>query len=476
MPTPPPDLEAVRRAVEDCSAGEDPGRKRDPRARLARWGNAAVPHLRRLAMETGNDRRQGFGLVSGLLCIPTQDGADLLVEILEGKTGVEARLALKGAHSNVSGWSRHVVRHPRFRQVLLHFLGGSWYEQGIVASTAAACGWQDLVPRVRKMLEHEKLSLREEAAKALRTLTGEGVRARRPELSFPREELCEDLLQEADRHAVGRRGGPRVARLPLAVPGRAPLIVTLNYGRGGRHAGHAVACDALGVETWEWTPPRNRITSAAVLRDERGDYGVALGPGGRVSIVAVGPTGDVLWEVTEKHVLYELHAHPRLPGWLLHVGGECALLRHDATGAREVDGADFGADDRGLCAYAVSGALFPGGDGTPSWVVVGHGTEPSVVRYDSDPARRWKARLSGRPGGLALVERGDARLFVAPTAAGDLVAFDEDGTLRWRGRLPGSQEDDTLSLYGVETVEPAEGRTQVLVHLLDGTQAYDVAF
>ena len=51
-------------------------------------------------------------------------------------------------------------------------------------------------------------------------------------------------------------------------------------------------------------------------------YSLAFGAGGPTGIVAVGRSGQTLWEVPNKHVLYELRSHPLLPGWLLHVGGK----------------------------------------------------------------------------------------------------------------------------------------------------------
>ena len=268
-----------------------------------------------------------------------------------------------------------------------------------------------------------------------------------------RDGLATLMLGDARTFAPHPSLDPSV-RLTFAVPaidvfsfdraGSATRYVTLaqEMGFGGAGADYAVAWGAEGRELWRYVPPHSGLTAAAILYGDDGPYGVAFGPGSDTGLVGLDSEGKRLWQIPRVHVLYELHTHRRLPGVLLVIGGSYSIVDHDANGiaSEVVTGAFMREVQSGREElYASNGLLYPASGGGPEAIIAGSGpnSEPVVACFDENYARKWKVSLSEDVTQLAMLEPiGRERLFVATTAAGELLLLNEHGVLRWRGSLP----------------------------------------
>ena len=323
-------------------------------------------------------------------------------------------------HGHSRGCLPLIVKHPRFKGAVLAFSSGSFFSQTHVANLAQKFGWVDQVPLLRRMLGHENLGVRTAAADALRALTEEDIQPTRPERSFPCESLREDILAPPELQDPPARSRGLIR---LRVPGHPPQVVTISSDRS-RGPCYAVAHDFEGNQLWSYTPPGGRIQSVALLAGDDGIYGIALGLSGATSVVAIDPAGEVLWEIRDQHVVYELRTHPELPGLLLLVGGHCYVFEHCSGGVEESE--SLGVSAR-AGAYACEAELFPNAKGEASIVALGAGDTPSVSRFDPQSVKRWTATLPCNCRNLTMFEPESERLFALVTSYGEVFVFDSGG-------------------------------------------------
>ena len=464
-----PSYNEVLSAVKSYFSEE--GRDSASAAAFREWGAEAVPHLRKIA-ETEDMSRVQHGLVVVIQQIDSKDGAELFIDILDGKTLIAPNRAMNFApivvHGHAHGCLPLIVKHPRFKGAILARSAGSFLEQKHVASLARVFGWVDQVPMLRRMLGHEHLGVRTAAAEALRALTREDIQPTRPERSFPCEALREDLL--APPKLQSQLAGSRNS-LRLMVPGHPPQVVTLSSDRY-RGPGHAVAHDFQGNELWSFLPPGGRIESATMLADDSGTYGIALGLGGATSVVAIGPAGVVLWEIRNHHVVYEIRTHPELPGLLLLVGGNCFVFEHGPTGAQKSEMLSVSA---GVRAYATEAELFPNARGEASIMALGSGDVPLVSRFDPQSVKRWSATLPSDCRNLTMFEPETGRLFALITSHGEVYVFDAGGMLLSVMEVPGAGPKLKHSVHGIYAHHFVdEDRWVLFVDLLTGSYGFDL--
>lgn len=521
----PPTLEEVERALREYLPDASGERGR---ARIRAWGDAAVPHLAALAERpTLGGASTTPNVCEALRDIDTVASAGVFLKILAGKTKIEGLHALVALapHGMHRSFLEKLAASPRFKPAVLSLARGTF--RGWVAELCADQGWRDQLPLLRGMLEDPRLDVREAAAKAIHTLTGERIQVARPALAFPGTRLLPDLLETP--HAVpgqGRRnrdpervralrwldGAPRlvtafgsgieslgdVLELQLrdgfpAEPSSWPLkleiddLVVAPTRAGGRQVvaiaseredgrfrtKTVVAWSDDGSRRWRVELAERFLKDLAVLPGPRGPLGIVVGAGGEEGIVALGLDGQRLWQVPRTYTTYRVRTHPRLIGHLLHVGGDAALHRYDGKTVSE--GRELLAKER---LFASDGVLFPGPTGRPSVVLAAkrhEGDVPILVRVDASGTRVWEAVLRRPIEALALVEPpGRPRMIVFTTEAGDLWVVDEAGTLLWRRVMPGGEGDGRVATYDLDAGEIAEGRFAVLVRLLDASYLYAV--
>ena len=187
--------------------------------------------------------------------------------------------------------------------------------------------------------------------------------------------------------------------------------------------------------------------------------------------MAVDLNGEPLWDVPNRHVMYQVHSHPRLPGVLLAVTGKAILYRH---AGKDVEVPREPLQDS--WAFFNHGVLFPAADGSPAVVVAGElhaGDVPVVRRVDASGKTAWEARLPYRIEGLALLESAGApRLLAVTTVDGTLYLLDDAGALRWTGKLPNPKGDEEVATYQLTAGEIGPGEYAVLIGLLHGAHEF----
>lgn len=513
-----PTRDDVRKAVRGYG---DFAQVEASRTQLRAWGDAAVPHLLALAKRPVGVFL-GSKLVRAARDIGTESAADVLVTILEGKTYVRGRAVLDFTYPyDVSrGIWKHLRKHPRLKPAVLRYAKSSTRS---FLSVCAAMGWKDLLPTIRPMLDDPDLDVREAAAEAVRELSGESVAIDRPAISFPAERLVPGLLGEAQE--LPRRGFRR-AEFVAAMPwfDERPHLLYAFSDSGTRprtprefrvatadagvyevwplpYETHAleiaptsdgktqllalvtesedrptswktvVALAPDGTLRWRRELPQRFLKDIALLYEKDGPVGVAVAAGGETGIVAVDPDGEALWDVPNRHVMYEVHSHPRLPGSLLAVTGKATLYRH---AGKDVDVPRGPLQDS--LAFFNHGVLFPAADGRAAVVVAGelHARDvPVVRRLDASGKTVWEARLPHGVGGLALLEpAGAPRLLAVTTVDGTLYLLDEAGALRWTGKLPNPKGDKEVATYQLVAGEIGPGQYAVLIGLLHGAHVF----
>ena len=387
----------------------------------------------------------------------------------------------------------HLQEHSRFKPAVQRFAeSGSWLDKCHAAEIAATSGWKDFEPLLVAMLEDKNVELRRRAAAALLQLTGRQVEVDLPHTTFPEERLIPDLVREpvllqgghvervsevflmhrgSDAPALMFGDGSTFAAYPwtegsdqisfvspvvhvLQLDVEPHQLVALAWEArfAGSLADHVVSLNEAGEELWRYQPPRRgfRAGAAAVLYGERGPYGIAIGPGSDTGLVGVDAFGEILWDVPEIYIIYDLETHRDLPGIMLIIGGSFVVAEHafdKITGARDEERSSRRTQDY---VYADTGVLFPGPDGDAEMILAGRAkNSDSVVHcFDNNYERKWTIRLSDRVSQLEMLEVGGReRLFAITTGGGDLILVDESGALRWRGRLPDTMQKNPHRVF-----------------------------
>jgi hypothetical protein len=228
---------------------------------------------------------------------------------------------------------------------------------------------------------------------------------------------------------------------------------------------------------WSWrSPERNLDAPWSVLFDDEGPTGVVIGAGGATGLVALDLAGRELWRLPREFVAYEVHTHSRLPGFILHIGGD-ALLLAEEPGSKEPRVALGGREHRDrfyAATYVITAALFPDSSGRPALVLVGS-DPPILVRVDAEGRDAWRALLPSLPRQVVMAEiPGGPRLFFLATEGGDLLAVDEDGTLVVQERLPEAVENRVTPVYGLSAGEFRPGHWGVVVDMRRNSYVYSL--
>lgn len=521
-----PTLDDVKAALLDFLPDADGPRGR---AKVKAWGEKALPHLMDIAFRS-RDRRFSHHLTDALVTIGGKEAADLFVLILEGKTRIDGFHALTELTPTYTSaaltFSKQLKEHKRFKAAVLRHAQGTF--RGRVVNLCGTMRWTDQVPLVRSFLKDEDLDVREAAARALRVLTGETAVVERPKSTFPGERLLEGLLGQP-RHLPGqgkraRRpdlavatrwldGTPRLVcawepgidslgdhaelraftgpgepsrrwPLPLEVEdfvvvpsgeqGKRQIVALVSEEKDGRFTRNAViAWSALRAQRWRRQFETLYLKDLAVLHGEQGPMGVALGAGGDDGIVAMDFEGRTLWQVPKTHTTYRVVTHARLPGFILHIGGDFDLHAHKNGSVRT-----HLRQPRKLRLFVKHGVLFPSATGTPTVVLAGttyKGDVPTLVALDEKGTELWRASLPHKIQGLTLLEtKQHGRLLVLTTRNGDLLLLSDTGVLRWRGVMPEVEEGEKTATYQLAAGEVADGVYAVLVRLLGRGYYYPV--
>lgn len=481
-----PTADEVQKAVDDYMSDDDDA-KSAARAHLKQWGDAALPHMRAMAGESSGAPSVGLiplnpfsmlddmHLVFAIDSIDTDAAVDLLVEIADGKTGLNAWLALQELETGANWkYKERLKDDAHFKALVLR----STLQRGPMTSlvrssaadTIAELGWTDAADVVESMTRDSDLGVRESAAKALFKLTGETIEIERPPLRFPGRRdgppplvplpdpdiakarrmrtrfgfwrdgraglLASDgktlTLVGADGHVAETWEVPDVsAVLSYHTPsGDGRWIVGTSTSEYTNEERQIVASDVEGEPLWRFERDGSYGSLAmAVLYDERGACGVALA-GGKQGLHAIDDEGREIFRRWGQGS-QRLSTHRGLPGRLLVSGGDMQLL--DATGRpTTMNKMAMTFTPRGPMFLADSACLFPDAQGSAAIVAAGNAIDfsPVIVRLDAQLAEVWRATVPADIGGLVMLEReGAPRLFAAACETGELYVFDEDGAL-----------------------------------------------
>lgn len=514
----PPSMEEVRAAVHDVVA-EDPDRVEAARVRLQGWGEAAVPHLEKLARD-GVSFGEQHKLLVAIATVATSSAVDLYVAILAGETRIPRTSAL-----TVPGWKLQAAlkNSDQARAAVLAILREEreWLTLSQAAHLCGDLGIKDAEPDLSGLLEHENLSVRGKAAGALGKLTGRVVAMRRPALSFPTERriaglfaspvlvqrpadwngpfasftsclagrpvlvvgagrsawmLSSDLQPERavrfdlDRYVLG------ITVLPPTSTDPAVVVALASHSMHGGPT-HVVGYGPDLVPLWEHVPVAQRIEDLAVVSGENSEPTLAVGIGGEAGIVLLDRTGKQIGQFQESHVLYGLHARPDRPLEVLESGWGARVWQQHAGAWQARDLSDGPPDQYFYIRHAL--LLGPNGPGA-GIVVAGTGSlgVGQVALAGEDANHAWVATLAGGPHGLALLEPATGPVLVTVTDAGEFLAFTPDGVLLYSDELPEprgvsrTQAVPRVAIYAIEGGQHAAGRWGVTVRLLDGVYFY----
>jgi HEAT repeat len=525
-PAPAQTLAEVQRAAADCVGMDDSAVA--ARAKLAAWGNRALPFLRELSGNpdgSTEDHLVGMLAASAVRQVGTPEAVELLVEMLDGKTLVAPYEVLMVMRMMVRTHAQQLQSHVRFQQLVFKFAkkGNEPYLSDMTRKEAAdimaALGWQDGVPLLELMLNDGDQSVRKAAAEALTTLTGHVVDYPKTPLAFPRVAEQEELVflvsvgndvlrgrldiwfdgasalvmsRDSQLRAEGREGyarevldpGFRVADfLSLPLADAVPRWILLCDGPDGGfnpQPEFAVCVDRERRELWRYSPSEQQVEAMCRLYGDSGCVGVAFGPGGEEGVVGFDLEGRALFRVPRLDVTCRLGSHPRLPGQWLESGGQLHL--YDNQG-RSLDPPSLPSGRRmpsGGYFYATDAVLAPGAQDEAVIIAGGqaHESVPTIVRCDAELNGAWRATLPDRVTSLALLEPPDRpALLAATTAGGDLFVFDMDGRLHQR--LDITRGESTIGLRDVATYSISagplpDGGYGLAVGLLSNTLLYEL--
>ncbi len=504
-----PSLDEVRHAVLTYFGNDEEANL--AKQNLVRWGNAALPALRSLAMSKLG-ARQGHALTVCIETETTQESVELLVDILRGETQIEASYSLSALQfcGENHKLRRYLRKNDDFKPAAVVFAeSGSWLERSHFAKIAAVMKWKDCIPLIEEMLEHENQSLRISAAEALTKLTGEPVAAKRSEASFPKRQLHPDLLGAARTlrdHADAKgqfsydfegqpalllseskrldvfAAGERVASTRdlefycmrmLTLPGKDGVnyVLTASSQEPWGDGDFISAVDREGATLWTYQPEKSRVQGLAPLRTPDGLVGSVVAAGSK--LYALDHSGELLWKCDPFTPTYDLLSHPELPGLLYTIHGQLGRFRITRESCK------FAGLPIRAKLYAGHGQLFPDREGRAALILAGAGKNsvPTVARVAEDGKTLWSATLPGRVGGLAMLEApGKPRLFVLTCDSGQLFVIDAAGTLLHEQPLPDIASSGPTSTYGLSAGQLSPGEWGIHLKLLSKCYLYSVDF
>jgi hypothetical protein len=522
-----PTADEVQKAVDDYLSDDDAAQSA-ARAHLKQWGDAALPHMRTMAGESSGAASVGLiplnpfsmlddmHLVFAIDDIGTSAAIDLLLEIADGKTGLNSWLALEQLETGADWkYKDRLKGDAHFKALVLR----STLQRGPMTSlvrsgaadTIAALEWTDAAEVVEAMTRDSDLSVRESAAKAFFKLTGETVEIERPPLRFPGRrdgppplaQLPDPDIAQARRLRAhfgfwrdGQEGllasdgktlklvGPdgQVAEswdvpdvsavLSFHTPtGEGRWVVGTSTSEYSNEDREVVASDFEGEPLWRFERDGSYGSlSMAVLYDERGACGVALA-GGDQGLHALDDQGREIFRRWGKGS-ERLATHRGLPGRLLVSSGDMQLL--DAKGQpTTMNKMGMSFTPRGPMFLSDDAYLFPDAQGSAAIVAAGNWIDflPVIVRLDAELAEVWRASVPADIGGLVMLEReGTPRLFVAACETGELYVFDENGAafepIRW---APPLEPDDHLFVDHMDAGPFDDGSWGVAIAMIGRT-------
>lgn len=475
-----PTLSEVHQAVRNLYGEREESRRAE--ADLARWGANALGPLAELARKE-NDRSLDWRLVCAIQKTGIPEHVELLVDVLDGHTRIDAAHALR-LLGDADVW--RASADPRFKSAVFRFATtDNPIDQMMFARIAAELDWQDAIPHVEAMLKGHH-SLRPEAAGALERLTGRKVDYEKPERRFPAERLVSGLLRRlrelpgpAGQWAgIGERNGKAIlvettdssSRLldselqelgGFALECAPQELLHLGAGNGwlavtdASNAGRALGLDEEGSTRWTYPASRFGISGIAPLFGADGVAGAMLSMP-TAGVVAVDPKGQRLWDWSDPRSNGgKLDTFSAYPEHVLATGAQVTLVR--ARGS-EVEAHALLSRDY---FYAHQGVLVPTTEDGPAVIAAGElqGGAPLLRRFGP---QAWEARLSAPIIGLArLLLPGDRIVVVGATSSGTLLAFTPDGTLLDETPLPPSR--DLRRGFSLKAVRVAEGGPWILV-------------
>jgi hypothetical protein len=458
------------------------------RRELRTWGDEALPYLRKMAMEPEITKGKAWDLVCSINELATQKATDLLVDIIAGETRVAPEDAIGVFSVQVKNNRDYLRTNAKFKTAIfkLALPKKDWFVRLETAEIMAQMDWKGGLPLLRSMLKDSNLSLREAAAKAIGKLSGEEIIVDHPKTVFPKLSMDAGLVHligklqkngwmtssvSFDRWFDKTRGllwwsgnsvvlyGDTLTTITslktskmshdfLMVPykKKAFQLISLVSDECKPNAEYAVSLDFEGKELWRYRPRRAGIDAMAPLYNKKGEVnGVIFGPGGEDGIAAVDLNGNLLWNVKQQYVLYEIKTDRSIPTRIVTCGGSINI--YSETGKQ------MGATPaKSSAIYVNSVEIFPDERGKLAIVAAGTADDqtPLIIRYNDTLKPVWKATLSHSVSGMAMVTpSGKERYFITVTSDGELLIFDQDGTLKFQDKLPGSKGNDN-PLYGIK--------------------------
>lgn len=509
-----PTNENVRKAVQNYFGAD--AERRQAAQDLARWGPAALPELRALAMEPGNSRI-GWSIVVAVNLIGNKDAARLILDIAEKKTQIDHDQAVGAFVTMMDDPTQlgYLINFPDFKDLILELgAGKNSHTQQVVTKLIAKMKWKEGVPVLKHALESEDLSVRETAAEALTGLTGEKVDIKRPALKFPSQKLNSISVKRlgelpkggwmTSSISIGRwfDGKPgivqwnsgvlslqsgdlkRIASLQLASMAHSffltggsedkAQLVALVSDRRQPEAEYAIAINAQGKAVWQDHPQTARAKALAPLYGEDGSIsGAVIGYGGHDGIVVTDLSGKRVTQISDYHVMYQLSTHPRLANTFLACGGSLDLFRLKGSQATRVR------DDDSRQYYFGNAFLFSDETGRAAILASGKGLrngEPAIVHLDDHFQEDWKASLPVEVRNLAILDGfGDfgTPIFIAVSDKGQMLIFDGKGELLHQGQID-AEEGSQGPIYGVAVGRIENGRAIFTVGIVRSVLVYEI--
>ncbi len=482
------------------------------REMLQARGAEVLEHAREM-LRVPVDEDLQWSLLCAIHAVHTRESAELLLAIFLGLTSVDPEDGSDVLdHLCSTELSRSVCRASDafFGELTRLADADCWLDRNRFLSAVEDLEWIEAVGRVRELTKDPNLSTRRRAQDTLREITGDDVSIELPLTRFPAEnllppilgapELLEDVrgrrarfvhfsvlesclhygdgaLERIHGGGRGRWTRTRFRRRPeqlLDIPTPAGETHRLVLGAID-HFEASLACHGVGPtwdRTWKFQPDHDGTKSAALLFDEGGAFGVALGVGSDAGVVAIDLEGQPLWSIPRQHVLYELSTHPGLPGWMLQSGWDAYLRRT----SRSASGARVQIRFEKPSLYVQGGLLFPDEGGEARCLIRGtaRDSEPCISCHDEEGRELWRAPTSYAIGKMSLLDSpAHGLLLVIATEGRELLFLDTGGTLRHRIELPDDPEQSD-TIYGLDIGNIDRERQAIVVRMLGRTLLYPV--
>jgi len=258
----------------------------------------------------------------------------------------------------------------------------------------------------------------------------------------------------------------------LTLPAESACFVTRAADEPRRDRDYLCAFDASFEPVWTFRPEPPGIRAMEPLRTEAGVAGVVVTT--KSELVALDPTGAVLWRCALHDPPWRLYSHPALPGVLYTLFPE--MQRYEVTAASVTPVGEAIPLDR--CLRHRTGVLFPDERGRPSLIVAAEwrGVGTVVRRLDEGGTSPWTVTLPAALGDLAMLEvPGKPRVFVVTVESGELHVLDERGALLQVASFPVERDDDDRRItYRLAAGELYAGEWAVYLRTTEGGYLYRV--